>query len=272
MPLKINQIYSQEDIKNMLDCTIMRGMNYKINTNRLILIRNHVKSIYDDRQDGNILYYTGEGTKGDQELKFSNKRLSDSNKDNTEVLLFEVFKIKEYTYKGQVKLIDEPYQEFQSDSEGLNRKVYIFPLEILNDEALINDENILQNNNEQKQKKTKKLSDIELNKRVIETEKQKPGYSYTKIKVYQRSEYIVESVLRRANGICELCESTAPFLKKDGTHYLEVHHIDQLAKGGADTVENAVALCPNCHRKMHSLNLENDIRKLKSIKNKFSFI
>ena len=40
----------------------------------------------------------------------------------------------------------------------------------------------------------------------------------------------------------------------DGTHYLEVHHIDQLAKGGADTVENAVALCPNCHRKMHSLN------------------
>ena len=38
--------------------------------------------------------------------------------------------------------------------------------------------------------------------------------------------------------------------------------IVELSKGGEDTVENAVALCPNCHRKMHSLCLEEDILTL----------
>ena len=33
----------------------------------------------------------------------------------------------------------------------------------------------------------------------------------------------------------------------NGKPYLEVHHIIQLAKGGPDTIKNAVALCPNCH-------------------------
>jgi 5-methylcytosine-specific restriction endonuclease McrA len=29
------------------------------------------------------------------------------------------------------------------------------------------------------------------------------------------------------------------------------HHVKQLAHGGEDTVENAIAVCPNCHRKAH---------------------
>lgn len=32
---------------------------------------------------------------------------------------------------------------------------------------------------------------------------------------------------------------------------LEVHHLRRLADGGSDTVANAVALCPNCHREIH---------------------
>ncbi|MEO1942713.1 MAG: HNH endonuclease [Candidatus Thioglobus sp.] len=41
-----------------------------------------------------------------------------------------------------------------------------------------------------------------------------------------------------------------------------MHHIHQLADGGEDTTENAVALCPNCHRMMHSLNRKSDIDML----------
>uniref|UniRef100_UPI003D06D395 HNH endonuclease n=1 Tax=Alcaligenes faecalis TaxID=511 RepID=UPI003D06D395 len=59
-------------------------------------------------------------------------------------------------------------------------------------------------------------------------------------------------VLERASGSCEACKEPAPFKRKsDGTPYLEVHHRIQLAHGGEDTVENAIALCPNCHRKAH---------------------
>ncbi|HHQ4496099.1 TPA: HNH endonuclease, partial [Aeromonas hydrophila] len=55
-----------------------------------------------------------------------------------------------------------------------------------------------------------------------------------------------------ANGKCEHCKKDAPFIRiKDGTPYLEVHHKEKLADGGEDTLENTIALCPNCHRKFH---------------------
>ena len=60
------------------------------------------------------------------------------------------------------------------------------------------------------------------------------------------------AVLERANGICQRCRNNAPFLRdSDGLPYLEVHHKTPLAEGGLDMVENAIALCPNCHRHAH---------------------
>ena len=69
---------------------------------------------------------------------------------------------------------------------------------------------------------------------------------------YQRNPDVIAEVLERARGICERCGATAPFIRaSDGTPYLEVHHKKRLADGGEDTVENAVAVCPNCHRELH---------------------
>ena len=68
---------------------------------------------------------------------------------------------------------------------------------------------------------------------------------------FARSPAVVAEVLRIAAGRCELCECAAPFLRADGSPYLEVHHVRTLAEGGADTVDNAVALCPTCHRLLH---------------------
>ena len=42
-----------------------------------------------------------------------------------------------------------------------------------------------------------------------------------------------------------------PIAQAGGTPYLEVHHRVPLAENGEDTVKNAVAICPNCHRKAH---------------------
>ncbi|MDP2452268.1 MAG: HNH endonuclease signature motif containing protein [Polaromonas sp.] len=59
-------------------------------------------------------------------------------------------------------------------------------------------------------------------------------------------------VLEQAGGACGICGKNAPFARaSDGTPYLEVHHTKPLAKDGDDTVENAVAACPNCHRQQH---------------------
>lgn len=58
-------------------------------------------------------------------------------------------------------------------------------------------------------------------------------------------------VLQAASGMCEGCSSPAPFTTMEGLPYLEVHHVMPLAALGSDTVGNAVALCPNCHRRCH---------------------
>ena len=80
----------------------------------------------------------------------------------------------------------------------------------------------------------------------------------------QRNPYIAEYAKRRANGRCQLCGNPAPFTDGNGKPYLESHHIVWLSDGGADTIENTVALCPNCHRKMHVLNDPKDVAKLKA--------
>ncbi len=73
-------------------------------------------------------------------------------------------------------------------------------------------------------------------------------YSYT----YNRNPDVVAEALCRADGTCEACGDPAPFKRiSDGTPFLEVHHIKGLAEGGEDTLENTLALCPNCHRKAH---------------------
>lgn len=69
---------------------------------------------------------------------------------------------------------------------------------------------------------------------------------------FLRNPDVVAVVLIRAAGICEACKSPAPFLRaSDGQPYLEVHHKMPLAMDGLDTVKNAIAVCPNCHRYAH---------------------
>lgn len=78
--------------------------------------------------------------------------------------------------------------------------------------------------------------------------------------VYTRSVFIKEYARRVSNGVCQLCDKDAPFRDKHGKPFLEVHHIQYLSEGGSDSMENVVALCPNCHRKIHQLQLEADFK------------
>jgi len=50
--------------------------------------------------------------------------------------------------------------------------------------------------------------------------------------------------------------------RKQMSLILSVTMLNCLLRGREDIIDNAVALCPNCHRKMHSLSLKSDIKKL----------
>lgn len=69
---------------------------------------------------------------------------------------------------------------------------------------------------------------------------------------FRRNADVITTVLKRANGVCEKCNQNAPFKRaKDNSPYLEVHHIVMLSEDGEDTVDNAIAVCPNCHKELH---------------------
>lgn len=70
--------------------------------------------------------------------------------------------------------------------------------------------------------------------------------------VYQRSRDVRNYVLMRSAGDCEGCNSPAPFVRKNGSPYLEPHHIRRVSDGGPDDPAFVIALCPNCHRRVHA--------------------
>tara|TARA_B110000091_G_scaffold116695_1_gene125822 strand:- start:119 stop:970 length:852 start_codon:yes stop_codon:yes gene_type:complete len=267
MAIQLNKgdIINNEKLTDLFKCSTQGGMRRSHKTNTLILVSNHVKSIYSDRWFGNELHYTGMGSTGDQTLGAQNKTLYESNTNGIEVHLFEVFELRDYTYQGVVIYNGKGYQENQTDIEGVKRKVWMFPLEIKDGKPIRVNDIIIKNLQETKQKSLRKLNKQQI-KRLAESKKQKiQSYRITETKSIERDEYIKLYALERAKGICQLCEESAPFLKKNGTPYLEVHHIEYLANNGSDTIDNVAALCPNCHRKMHSLELDKDIEKLKKI-------
>lgn len=91
----------------------------------------------------------------------------------------------------------------------------------------------------------------ELLKTAAKKSKKGSSSKVTTTKVYDRDPEISAYVKKRADGKCDLCGSLAPFFDSKGNPYLEEHHVERLADGGEDTISNAVALCPNCHRKVH---------------------
>ena len=114
---------------------------------------------------------------------------------------------------------------------------------------------------EVQKEKSKSLDQL---KKAAKKNSSVPTVSTVRTKSYHRDAIIAAYVKKRANGYCQLCGMVAPFADQAGEPYLECHHIEWLSKGGLDSADNCVALCPNCHRKMHMLNDPADVDTLKA--------
>jgi 5-methylcytosine-specific restriction enzyme A len=241
----------------------MSGMRRSLTRNLLVLISDPFKGLYQDRWEGDILHYTGMGLTGDQSLTFAqNRTLAESPKTGIAVHLLEAHEEQRYNYAGEVELIGEPYQEDQLDELGENRKVWMFPVRLKpGGIAPILTETEARAIEESQAKKARRLTMAQLKARAT-TAKKTPATRNTQTSTFVRDAAVAEYVKRLAKGHCDLCNQQAPFENKQNEAYLECHHIVWLAKGGEDTIENTVALCPNCHRKMHVLNRKADCEQL----------
>lgn len=256
--IEIGQVINNNTLTSIFKCAPQQGMRKSNKTNTLVIVSDETKGLYRDVWKNGVLHYTGMGRVGDQVLEGNqNNTLYFSDTNGVEVHLFEVLKKKEYTYRGIVRLVDEPYKGRQPDINGNIRDVWMFPVAPIFEA----EQNV---SHELTEQEIIKLSDKELARyTAVKNVKKEP--KKTETVVYYRDPYLKQMVKRIADGKCQFCGKEAPFVDKQGAPYLEAHHVIRLADGGRDAIDNVVAICPNCHRKAHVLNDEIDTIILEGI-------
>ena len=263
--LKAGDTITNAALARLFKCATQGGMRRAHRTNSLVVISDHTKHIHQDRWVSNdLIHYTGMGLKGDQSLDYlQNKTLLETPANGVTPYLFEVYDPKQYLFRGRVKLAGPPFKECQPDVDGKPRTVWIFPLQVIGaDAGFVVPEKLVARKQERNRRWARHLSDQDLFCLVAHTSRNSTK-GHTRPPSGEHNACVAEFAKRRANGICQLCDRTAPFCNKLNEPYLEFHHIRPLDQGGADTIANTVVLCPNCHKKMHVLNLREDRNKLK---------
>lgn len=197
-----------------------------------------------------VFKYSGEGQEKNMTFTGGNRAIRDHQENGKELLVFEdLGKGKDVRYTG---LFECASWEIITGKDKLknDREIIIFnllPLTILNQTS----ESI-----SYPLPRAKKQQSLEELRRVAyaaaQPEKVKKSSRDIKRAWYERSESVKNYVLARAKGVCEACDNPAPFKKNDGTPYLEPHHTMRISDDGPDHPEWVGAICPNCHRRIHS--------------------
>ena len=246
-------------------CSPQGGLRRSLQTNSLVLIWDTTQSIYLNRWREGIIHYAGIGLVGDQELhRGPNRALSELPVNEVSAFLFARYERGTYTYIGEIEPAGPPIPEHQRDRTGRLRKVWVFPLRLKGGKTPPPIPEWVWDGKRKMQERAAARLPIEKVIRKAREVDRKPGMHTMSVQVYDRDPFVSEYVRRRANGRCELCGKKAPFRDHKGAPYLEMHHVTPLSGGGEDTTGNTVALCPNCHRKMHVLNLPIDAAALRA--------
>jgi 5-methylcytosine-specific restriction enzyme A len=199
---------------------------------------------YADEWIDGVFHYFGAGQEGAMEWKRGNRAIRDSGKD---LHLFEEDG-RGLRYWGQLDYAGFRYRDGVPDKHGKKRRAIVFLLTPRED--LIREE---ARKRPQRRLDRRWSMDLgELRRRARRSRKVRtPGEA--RRWVYERSEDVRVCVLRRANGICEGCGKKGPFPTRavPARPYLEPHHTERLSDDGPDDPASVIALCPNCHRRVH---------------------
>jgi 5-methylcytosine-specific restriction protein A len=201
---------------------------------------------YADRFEADGTFkYSGEGQVGDMQMLRGNLAIREHARNGKDLLLFQTFgKSRPIRFLG-IFVCAGWTIERQPDTNGNDRAAVVFalvPASTVND-ALVE---------AVPHTPTAALSLTEMRVKAIASAtvtSQSPSTAIAA--VFTRSQAIRDYVLARSGGRCERCETAAPFTTRNGTPYLEVHHIRRLSDGGPDHPSYVAGLCPNCHREAH---------------------
>lgn len=209
---------------------------------------------HDGKNEDGTWNYVGQGSKGDQDPQiFSNALLTNQQRS---VLLFSTKEPnskeakergnhkKRYRFEGIFEVLSWDLVKVR---EGQRAGDQLVEYHLIPSNNIFNDFEI-----EASIPIEKGLTLEDLAKKIINTKKKDDCKKKLTVKEYkERSRYVKAYAILRADGVCELCKTPAPFISENGIPFLEVHHIFRLADDGPDLPENVAALCPNCHRESH---------------------
>ena len=132
--LEIGQAVKNNDIVEIFKCGNMGGMRRSKMTNTLVIVSDYTKGTYHDKWIGGVLHYTGMGKTGDQDINWAqNATLAACGKNDVDIHLFEVMNAGEYIYCGRIELVGKPYIDIQPGEDGIERKVWMFPVRPVSD-------------------------------------------------------------------------------------------------------------------------------------------
>lgn len=193
-------------------------------------------------EDG-VYLYTGEGQIGDMKFVRGNRAIRDHLSDGKDLLMFEnVGRGKGVRFVGRFACASWETR-IGPDLKGDDRQVIVFHL--LRQEDLEVDATTAP--------LTSDLSLEELRRKAMQSSST-PAEKDTRLtrrRYYERSEDVRAYVLARANGTCESCGKPAPFMRPDGSPYLEPHHTRRVSDGGPDHPRWVGGICPTCHKEIH---------------------
>lgn len=204
----------------------------------------------DEFLDDGTLRYTGQGVEGDMDWRFVNRAIRDHGEMGKEVHVFE--KTDEsymVRYRGEYEYESHDWVPLK-DENGDFRDAILFELVPVGGRTVNVNGDI----------ETKPIEELYTDARVAAPQSTSDGQfgsggsmrsSGRSGTPYNRSEVVKEFARRSAEGVCQGCEEAAPFESKNGRPFLEVHHLKMLGDEGADHPDNVIALCPNCHRRVH---------------------
>lgn len=179
-----------------------------------------------------------------------NKAIRDHAINGKEILLFKALgKSKPVEFVGAFSTAS--WDVLRSpDQAGTMRDIIQFHL-VPNDAGMTNSLDASSAVPQHRDKTKRTLKDLRAKAyAAVLPKQQKKWRSATKI-VQERSATIREYILARANGVCELSGDPAPFNRKNGEPYLEVHHVLRLSDDGLDDPRNCAAITPTLHREIH---------------------
>lgn len=245
------QPYSQYKIKLLKD-------NFSHGENPIILYISTTDNLNKISYQAEIIEWHDKQKLSAEELRIFNMHIAQHQPGETEIYLSREYNGKTVPCKNLLRIrnLTEisafPISKLikVSDGQPLQNRTQSGGWSEVHQIALM-DKDEFDKNEEWELGKSEKRSSRQRLDRISTAEKKAKKIIVTN-QTYIRNQDVVAEVKFKANGICGLCNCAAPFKKTNGEPFLEVHHWIPLAEGGEDTLENAVALCPNCHRRAHS--------------------